>query len=140
MRVEVTSPTYSTRAAIDVPGSWTATAEVAGARVVFVEPGRFAGGPFLPNVTLRLDAADSSEDVAPGALVLSDEVVEGPSRTRRVRVLVSDLDGETLVQQVVTIQSADALLSVVASAAESQWAALAEDFDSVTASSELESV
>lgn len=126
------------RLRVRVPESWTPTDAAGRNRVVFVDVETHVGEGFLPNVSLRIDPSDESDTLPAGSLVLSDRTENGQHGPRRVRMLLSELPDQLLMQQVTTLTTAGITASVVASASESQWASLADSFDSVSASAVVE--
>lgn len=128
------------RLTVVVPASWTAPSPAGRNRVVFVDVEAHVGEGFLPNVALRIDPVGGSDDLPSSNLVLSDRLLDGLDGPRRVRMLLSELADELLIQQVTTFESGGVAATVVASATQSQWPAVAGAFDEVSASAMVEGV
>lgn len=126
------------RLTVRVPMSWTVTAPAGRSRVVFVDVDDHVGDGFLPNVALRIDAAGVDDGVPSGNLVLSDRVVIGESGERRIRTLLSEVADDLLVQQVTTLDVDGVAAAVVASATQSQWKDVADEFDAVASSASID--
>jgi len=128
------------RLRIQVPSSWTVTPAAGRNRVVFVDVDAHVGQGFLPNVSIRIDPPEESDELPASNVVLSDRTVDGPNGRRQVRTLLGNLPDELLVQQVTTLDSVGISAVVVASATEAQWASLAQAFDAVSESAVVEGV
>lgn len=125
------------RLTVAVPDSWTVTSAAGPSRVVFAGVDSHLGSGFLPNVAMRIDPDEEPDDLPTGNLVLSDRLVERDDQERRVRMLLSVMADEMIVQQVTTLTSDGTTATVVASATQDQWPSLAADFDAVSSSATL---
>jgi hypothetical protein len=120
---------------VSVPDGWLVVPTEADQCVAFPDPAGHADAGFLPNVTVRIDAAGVPDLLPSTAMVLTDVLQPTTGdEERRSRVALSRLEDETLMQLVATVRTAESLMSVVCTATDEQWNRLAHDFDAVASS------
>lgn len=124
---------------IDVPDEWSVVVVANEGRAMASPPrDSFTRDGYQPNVLIRVEDAGVPEELPDSVLVLSDRTVGSELGEVRTRTTVSGGMGPPMMDLVINCRASDAMMSVICSSTQAQWADLAEQFDEVAESVRFE--